>query len=255
MNKPTNLIISSLDRDIFAVSQSTSNFSVNITSNITNAEKMCLVSALIPFTFYNIISNYNNSFIINGNTITLPEGNYNLNELAAVIQSNVQGLGGTLATFQVQYNNITSKAIFSNTNPFIVDFTNKLIANILGFDQVLYSSTTSLNGIYPIFISPLSIFMHIDCGSGMATTSKNRNNTTFVIPINTNKNEYIYFSDKTHFLQESKVQRQLTNSINIQLTDSNGIQLKGLGEWFMILRFEHPDTKNNNVNVHLCQDN
>lgn len=172
MYLPTNLLIRSIDRDLYSNTQSTSNFTLRLPSDIRNAKKMCLVNCMLPYTFYNIMQNNNDTFLIDSNLITLLPGNYDLNELGNAIQTQVQSLEGTYSSFSVSYNSLTSKGNFSNSTPFVVDFTNRKIANLLGFNKQSYPSTSSLDAIFPINISTLSILIHIDCGSGMVTSSK-----------------------------------------------------------------------------------
>ena len=79
MYLPTNLLIRSIDRDLYSNTQSTSNFTLRLPSDIRNAKKMCLVNCMLPYTFYNIMQNNNDTFLIDGNMITLSPGNYNSN--------------------------------------------------------------------------------------------------------------------------------------------------------------------------------
>lgn len=256
MYKPTHRLIRSSDRDLFSNTQSTSNFNISFPSDVMNARKLCLVHAMIPYTFYNIMAGYNNTFIIDGHIITLPAGNYDLNELGAAIQTSVQALGANYTTFAVSYNPLTSKGNFSNANAFVADFTAQNISSVLGFNKQVYSSTTSLDAVYPLNISTLSILLHIDgVSSGMSSSAKTANNASFIIPVNVNKSEYIQFNDKTNFVSDSKVNVQLINSLNIRVTDLDGNQLQGLGEWQFILKFEHFETKESNVNVNFCGNN
>jgi len=248
MYLPTHQLINSQDRDLYS-NQSPSNFNINLPTSIKNASNLVLVSALIPYTFYNITSN-NNTFTIDSNLITISPGNYNLNEVGAAIQTQVQALGGTYSAFVVGFNNITSQGYFQNGTAFAVNFTNSNIANLLGFNQQSYSSTTFLNSQFPINIQTLNILIHIDICSSVSTTSSSAPSATFVIPVNVNKAEYIYFNSFTQFQAIAKTNSSIINSLQIRVTDFQGNVLQGLGEWYCILQFEY----RSDVNIKLCSD-
>lgn len=240
-DKATNLLISSSDRDLNSNANTPSNFRVQLSSNILNANKMCLVNLILPYTFYNVLSGINNQIIVNGTTYTLPPGNYSLTELLLQIQNQVQV---ALPSFQILYNDITSQVILTNPVSITVSFPLINLAEMLGFPQVTTNLTGAIiNGVTPPNIGPLNILLNLDIGSGMNNSNRFAGSASFIIPVLVNKNEYILFSDRTHYVAETKVNSQLLNSIDVRVTDNKGRPLIGLGDWSFLLRFDHVDTR------------
>ena len=72
-----------------------------------------MVSRLIPYSFYNINSSYNVlKYSFDGvtiNTLRIPIGNYNVNNLETILKSNL------LSGFSVLYNSIQNKLTFTNS--------------------------------------------------------------------------------------------------------------------------------------------
>lgn len=249
MIRPTHILINSDDRDF--QSQSHSDFTFTLPTVIQNAKQFVLVSAKIPATFYNIQQGYNDSFIIDAITITIPEGLYNLNELGAAIEAQIITKEGYEA-FTVGFDPILMK-VFINSNSvssFSLDFTNKFIAFLLGFRQQSYSGSVIYSDFPPNVVTP-AILIHMDCTSHMLTSNKFINSASFIIDNNVNKGEFIFHSDRTHNSQVSKSNSELIKNIHIKLTDVNGRVLKGVGSWIMELQFEF----RSDVNIHLCSDN
>lgn len=92
---------------------------------------LSLVSLVLPYSFYNINS-YNNVFsyslLSTGLTYsrTLPQGNYNINQITAWLQAN---MGNSMS---VSYNTISNKITFSNSATSFTLVYNEF-AKVLGF--------------------------------------------------------------------------------------------------------------------------
>ena len=90
-----------------------------------------VVSASIPYTFYNI-NKLNNllSMTVNGvdTSITVPHGNYNISQFLTKLQLLMTG-------FSITYDSITSKLTFTNTNNqnFVFNSQTSTIMRLLGF--------------------------------------------------------------------------------------------------------------------------
>lgn len=248
MNRPSHFLINSDYRDF--QSQSHSNFSFTLPTSIENAERMILVGAKIPATFYNIQSGYNDTFTLNSILITIPEGLYNLIELGAVIEAQLIS-NISLAAFTVGFDPVLMK-VFINSNSitsFSLDFTNSMSAFILGFRQQAYSGAVIFSD-FPPNVHTLSILIHMDCSSGMLTNNKLVNSASFIIDNNVNKGEYIFHHDKTHNQQVSKASSQLFKNVRVRVTDVNGKELKNLGPWQMVIQFDF----RSDVNINLCSN-
>lgn len=248
MQRPSHFLINSDDRDF--ESQSHSDFTFTLPTAIENAKSMVLVSCKIPNSFYNIQSNYNDTFVINSITITVPEGCYNLTELGTAIETQIIS-NPSLAAFTVGFDPILNKVnINSNSvTPFTLDFTNSLMAPLLGFRKQSYNNTIIYSDFPPTIVTP-AILIHMDCTSHMLTSNKFVNSASFIIDNNVNKNEYIFHSDRTHNQQISKANSSLFKNIRVKLTDISGKVLKNLGSWFCVLQFEF----RSDVNIKLCSD-
>ena len=247
--EPSHLLINSKDKDY--ESQSHSDFSVTLPfGHIKGATNMVLVSAMIPNTFYNILTDYNDSFIIDSNNIIIPAGNYTLFELGATLQTLIRSLGPSYSGFVVGFDNILMKGYFQNSSNFIFDFTNKKFADLIGFRKSLYNSVNQLYSDFPVDINTHNILIHIDVCSNMLTTNKNRSEASFIIANNTNRGEIIQHYDRTCDQQVALAKSDLINKIKIKLTNYDGMLLENLGPWFMKLQF----TFRSDVNIKLCSD-
>lgn len=121
--------------------------------------QISLLNAQIPFSFYNVNSNYNKIVIVALNTlktITIPVGNYNSTNLFSTLTTAIfNAFSAPSITINFSVSKITGKIQMTSTSAFALE-KNSTIDKILGFDDNLdYSSTLvgsihTLNGIYPM---------------------------------------------------------------------------------------------------------
>ena len=103
---------------------------------------LSVVSCLIPFSFYNINNSNNNlyySFDSSTMTnLTIPIGNYNVNDLVKYFKSNMVG-------FTISYNQNSNKLTFSHSLNNFMFMSNSTCLSILGFNDNTTVISTSLS--------------------------------------------------------------------------------------------------------------
>jgi hypothetical protein len=106
----------------------------NLNLDLTKFKRLVIYDWSVPFTFFNIY-NYNNVFLNSINiSETLPFGNYDVNTLKTVLESEI-GLG-----FEITFNTTTYKTTISATNNF--DATYNPFLEMLGFTGSLTGSNS-----------------------------------------------------------------------------------------------------------------
>ena len=99
---------------------------------------LSVVSCLIPYSFYNINSSNNIlKYSFDGvtiNTLIIPIGNYNVNNLVTILKSNL------LSGFSVTYNSIQNKLTFTNATTEFMFMSSSTCLQILGFNNSTISS-------------------------------------------------------------------------------------------------------------------
>jgi len=121
--------------------------------------------------FYNTIYNinqYNNliAFIVTSSNGTesmyirsLAFGNYVVSEFTVALENL---MNSALSGFTVIYSNITGLITISNSNSFLLDFTNSTMYVVLGFLPQLYPTTTSITVPYALNLGmPAQVHIYI----------------------------------------------------------------------------------------------
>lgn len=196
-------------------------------------------SCSIPYSFYQI-NNTNNllKYTINGSSniynITIPQGNYNINELITYLNSNMTGFN---VVYNVQQNTIT----ITNTNNLNWQFMSASTCFPLGFLYPSYSSNFSITS-NTINLSPIN-YINILCNYKTKSFIKisNLTNPDFNLlcsfPIEVNRNNLIIYKNKNNI--KCNTYTNNLNQIEIKITDNNGnlLNLNG-GEWDMTIQFD-----------------
>ena len=182
---------------------------------------LSVVSCLIPFSFYNINEN-NNKLIysFDGGTmynITIPIGNYNINDLVKYLKS-------VMTNFTITYNSLQNKLTFFYQNIDFMFMSNSTCLSILGFNN-----NTTIISTYKTLTSTscvdLYIIKNIQVNSNLITYNINKlqkNNYCILcsIPVSNQPFSLIEYINRTNFktnLFVNKIRR-----IHIKLTDENG---------------------------------
>jgi hypothetical protein len=217
------------------------NFTINLQNPITNFKSIDLISVFLPNGYFNVSETRKNSSInINGITFTIPDGNYNITEYVEAFTNLTLPSQGVTVEIPLIYNN-PRVTIFKTSASFSIDFTlpdTITTAYTLGFQPRLYTGGYYYYAHIPPSMSPLGILIDVNSISRfVSATNSNIRMATYVIPNNTNQNEYINFYESSGYSSTIDSQKTMSNSLNIQVRDTLGHYLHGLGDWIMILKF------------------
>jgi hypothetical protein len=186
-------------------------------------------NCVIPYSFYNINSSNNQLIYYIGtsqNILTIPEGNYNINQLITTIKSLM------LPNFNITYNNINNKITFTYNSSFYIS-SSSTISEIIGLVKETdhYSDVnftlTSINNInmHPIkCINIVSNLMTFNINKSFV----NNNSILCCIPINSQPYSLIEYHNNNNFRVNLFVNN--ISTIRIKLIDDNGnlLNLNGL---------------------------
>ena len=190
---------------------------------------LSVVSCLIPYSFYNI-NNSNNvlQYSFNGidiSTLTIPIGNYNVYNLLAVLKNNI------LSGFTISYDSIQNKFTFTHTSNDFMFMSSSTCLQILGFDNNITISSTSLSLISANCVNVYTI-RTIQVNSNLITynINKNQKNNYCIlcsVPITCTPFSQIEYINRTNFKTNLFLNR--LSNIKIKLTDDKGnlIDLNG----------------------------
>lgn len=223
------LTINSIDRN----SGNPSNFQINIHNGLSY--KTCrLVMAQIPNTYYNI-TDYNNGILINSVLKKLTPGNYNLDEFFQAfinIDSSIQS---------ISYDDTICKIIITCTSSTNISFpTNGSINFVIGFDKNYNSSAITHTSVNPPSLAKHVLYIDIDQLSSNHTSSFiNSTSNVFEVPNNVNKNEIIFYNEKTNFRQSvnCKSNSEIIYNLSVKIKDQFNQIVTGLSDFSLILAF------------------
>jgi hypothetical protein len=187
---------------------------------------LSLHSALIPYSFYNInatnnVLNYNINSI--DYSLTIDEGNYNVNQLITFLSTNMNGMS-------IVYNSITNKFTFSYTSAF------SLLSSSTCFSIIGFNSSTSYTSTANILKSVNCINMHqIKCINIVTNLSTYNINKSFLnnfsilscIPVNSPPYSIIEYNNSNNY--RCNLFMNELQTIKIKLVDEyeNLINLNG----------------------------
>jgi hypothetical protein len=190
-------------------------------------------NCVIPYSFYNINSSNNKliyftnyQIIPTEHILTIPEGNYNINQLVSTLKS-------LMINFNITYNNINNKITFIYDKLFMLS-KESTILEIIGFmPNTIYSSdleTFTLTSVNNINMHPIKC---INIVSNLMTYNINKsfvNNNSILccIPINSQPYSLIEYHNNNNFRVNLFV--NTISTIRIKLIDDNGnlLNLNGL---------------------------
>jgi hypothetical protein len=192
---------------------------VNIPTDI-EIRRFSIVSASIPFSFYNINSNAN-QFQLNGTTYTLAKKNYNAYQLRDAINSLIS-TSGIAVSFDKQ------TLHFSFTRSTLAFTFNALsLGVILGFNSSTTYTSTFVNGKYTIeSVNAVDLVMrNIYVKSNLAPNniyenSVQTNSILYRIPINVSFGNIIYFQNTSDINLNNEATSKFS-TLEFTLTDSN----------------------------------
>jgi hypothetical protein len=238
------LIINSEDREEFlqdGITPSTpSQFLWKINDSIDRISEIFINCIHIPFSYY-IINSTNNTIIINGSSITIPDGNYTANSIIPVLQNEIDAvLGGVSAvSFIIE----TYKFSITNTSAILVSSVDSnpasTLAPLLGFRQDSISSTvvesdSAINLSGTPYIRLNSNYLTNPIHHKMLYSNDNYQDTLIVVPVSTSPGNIISYNCQTSIRFSYKIAINRNHNIDISLTDSVGniLDLNG-SNWYM----------------------
>lgn len=215
---------------------SASNFTITVNDLLINNRKLIAVdSVIIPNSFYAINSN-NNTFQINGSTVTLALGNYSIASFITELQTKIiAAIGGTCV---ITYSGITGKLTFTTS------LGTSLTSNTRNYRYLgLSPSDTKLlvSGIletpFPVDIGSTRYIDVILDNTGISSTNSSNRNQNVLARIYNNTSSFgtIYFrSSDFDFIS---LGGDRLNSVSLRLVDDNSdvLELNGL-QWSITLK-------------------
>jgi len=220
----------------------TSNFTVNLQRPIEGCDKLELLQATIPNTIYNITS-INQNFTFNDGTATrtatVAVGQYSSSQLLTALGAAITATS-TALTFTLTLNVNTLLLTISATGSFSLLFvtaTNQMY-DILGFQNINYAPGTTITAPNVLNVSyPTHILITISEAGNTMNSSNTLNRATFIIPIDRNSTDLIYWNENEKFKQWANINGRCIEQLNISLSDRNNQPLSVNGaQWQMLLR-------------------
>ena len=217
------IIINSSKRSV--KTDSSSDFKLNFTYPLPQGN-YSLKYAYMPNTI-ETIDERNDTFVVDGVTITLSHGNYtSITDL--ITELNLAT--GNVFTITQSHNILT----FSKATPFVLDFRDKALARLIGFNQVLYDSQLSFTGSGWVNFAANSIGMNIIIDQHCNTRDNTHNAFTFRIPTTSGKNKYSADEPKMWYQTFTLQNDKRTISIRVVDDDSRTVSL-GNVDWWIVL--------------------
>ena len=239
------LVINSKDREDYNITGST-NFTVKL-NNPINFDILAygLESACIPKTNYNVTSGALEITDSVGNqSISIPIGNYNINNLTEDLQTALNDLGND--NYTVTYSTISMKiTITSNFNGFVLNpnASNYSLLHTLGFNNsTVYTSVAGVLVADKVFdlAGIKNVYIKIKQLSEYMRDTKNLS-SNFKIDFGCSYGSIVYFSNQNKYIQhfttaQNHVRR--TDSFQVRLVDELGddVDLNG-SDWSFVLKF------------------
>jgi len=241
------------------VSGFNTDFNVNLVNpiNINQNQEIhiSMMSAEIPYSFYNISSNLNNNIIKYDTTETLIFTNqdYSILDVRDFFNNNTD----FSAIFTCSYNTLKNKLSFLNKTgaTHTIDLNNSTINKVIGFDETTSQRTitagSTLESDYVCNLATIhSIFVKSSMATGNVISTRIGNSTTLQkISVDVNSNGIIYLN-QSDFRQISVSQSNIIDSITFRITDQNDnlLQLNNVNFELSFLFEVFPRYNQNNEN-------
>lgn len=223
------LVVNSRNR----TSGTTTNFKYDFNDHF-DFSNVKLARAVIPSTEYNIVNvvlDFNDGL---STIVNLPNGNYDITELCAEIQTQLQTFD---PNYSCTYNAITMQVTIANTTPvnFELQFLNNdEIARRLGFEAVLYSGSASYSS--PITPQLIETEYYITINEFGHLVDNGIFRSTFYVGISEIRGNFNIYTDHSQFHQSDHSELRTEKSLTVSLRDNNGdIVDLGNADWSMIL--------------------
>lgn len=201
-----------------------------------------VVSANIPYSFYNINSKINVlSYTINSITysLTITQGNYNAYNLVSFLNANLQ------TGFTCSYDIITNKIKFIHTTYEFSINSSSTCLSILGISSNLNSISKTIIGDHCLNlqnVQTIYLLTNLNVGN-ICLCNINRSNVLCSIPVEVAPNSNIIYVNQNNF--RNNLYSNIISFINIKLTDQshNLLDLNGI-HWTATLQLDFVDFVN-----------
>lgn len=256
-----NLIFIRSKDGIFINENNRSSFSIVLKRTLRKAEdelfKIIVQSVQIPYTFFN--TNSNNNIIdykengILKTPLVIPDGNYNILELASTIQNLLNSnTSFTSENYTLTYNQIKNKITIKSLSLSNTEFLFKTGVNLsksinrqIGYtndtDITINNSLSSSSDSFVDLISIHSLFIRSNLSSNTTIDSQSLTNTDILvsIPITSNPLSIINFQYYEGMSFNYQKGGNITEIV-IELTDQNGniIDLGKKIDWELLLNIQ-----------------
>jgi len=234
-------------------------FNVNLVNpiNINQNQEIhiSMMSAEIPYSFYNISSNLNNNIIKYDTTETLTFTNqdYSILDVRDFFNNNTAFANIFTTTYDTQKNKLSFLNKTGATHT--IDLNNSTINKVIGFDesdtQRTITAGSTLESDYVCNLATIhSIFVKSSMATGNVISTRIGNSTTLQkISVDVNSNGIIYLN-QSDFRQISVSQSNIIDSITFRITDQNDnlLQLNNVNFELSFLFEVFPRYNQNNEN-------
>ncbi len=241
------------------VSGFNTDFNVNLVNpiNINQNQEIhiSMMSAEIPYSFYNISSNLNNNIIKYDTTETLTFTNqdYSILDVRDFFNNNTAFANIFTTTYDTQKNKLSFLNKTGATHT--IDLNNSTINKVIGFDETTSQRTitagSTLESDYVCNLATIhSIFVKSSMATGNVISTRIGNSTTLQkISVDVNSNGIIYLN-QSDFRQISVSQSNIIDSITFRITDQNDnlLQLNNVNFELSFLFEVFPRYNQNNEN-------
>tara|TARA_S200002703_G_scaffold65064_1_gene56208 strand:+ start:232 stop:1221 length:990 start_codon:yes stop_codon:yes gene_type:complete len=233
------------------------NFDINLTNAIIINENeeihISIMSAEIPYSFYNVSTELENNKLVydDTNTLTFTSQDYDIDELVEFFEANT----AFKAIFTTTYNTQTNKISFKNTTG-VTHKINLSLSNVnkeIGFsesdtDRTITAGSTLTSDFVCNLATVHSIFIKSSLSTANVLSTRAGNSTTLQkISVDTNSLGIIYMNSGD-FRQVTVSQVPVIDHITFSITDQNNrlLQLNNVNYEFSILFEIYP--KYNQIN-------
>jgi len=241
--------------------QLTSGYNTHFDVNLTNAiiidenEEMhiSIMSAEIPYSFYNVSTELENNKLVydDTQTLTFTSQDYDIDELVDFFESNT----AFKAIFTTTYNTQTNKISFKNTtsashkiNLSLSNLNKEIGFSELDTDRTITAGSTLTSDFVCNLATVHSIFIKSTLSTANVLSTRAGNSTTLQkISVDTNSNGIVYMN-QADFRQVTVSQVPVIDHITFSVTDQNNrlLQLNNVNYEISILFEIYP--KYNSVN-------
>lgn len=205
-------------------------FKVNLVSPIISKPDeeihISMMSAEVPYSFYNISSELENNTLIydTNQTLTFDSQDYSIDDVVDFFNADAN----FSAIFETTYNEQKNKISFRNktVNSHTIDLDKSNINKVIGFDEddtqrTLLAGATLTSDFVCNMASVHSIFIKSSMATGNVLSTRAGNSTTLQkISVDVNSNGIIYLN-QSDFRQISVSQVNVIDSITFRITDQN----------------------------------